>query len=243
MTADLPRFGPTKTFPGDEDSTPLAAVTLSVTVTREQLRAALGIGHMELAGEPPLADLTVKETRREVEGYLAAAAILGSDAELRAAAASFGDELTAELDAAIDRAYTRPNHPKIPQTPHYRDGTVTLQTLDHGEVTIPEPAWCTGHDDELVGYLAEVTHRGRETKAGAVTEAAGYVELLDAQISHAPYLAIQPEPHPVLSIHLSLETRATPGDVRAIAYALRVASLRLDHLDREVQHLRNGGQA
>ncbi|MFG3586599.1 DUF6907 domain-containing protein [Streptomyces sp. NPDC047990] len=239
MTAAVPAFGPTgEQLPCDENSTPFAAVTLSFQVTREQLRAALAIGHAENAGEPPLPDLTVPDTRREIEGYFAGAAVFGSDTELQAVDASLAPDYAAELDAVIDRAYTRPHHPAIPQTPLYRDGTVTLQTLDHGEIVVPEPAWCTGHDNEIVGHLADITHRGRPVKAGAATEAAGYVEILDAAISHAPFLIEQPEPHPVLSIQLSLDTRASTADVRAIAYALRVASLRLDRLDREVRHLR-----
>lgn len=37
--------------------------------------------------------------------------------------------------------------------------TVTINTLDHGPVTIPEPAWCIGaHPDG--GYRADILHAG-----------------------------------------------------------------------------------
>ncbi|MFR0358617.1 DUF6907 domain-containing protein [Streptomyces sediminimaris] len=41
--------------------------------------------------------------------------------------------------------------------------TVTLQTSDHGPVTIPEPAWCTGHTDHQPDtYRVEIGHKGPE---------------------------------------------------------------------------------
>ncbi|MEU1559491.1 hypothetical protein ABZ504_03095 [Streptomyces mirabilis] len=133
--------------------------------------------------------------------------------------------------------------PRVPQSPRYRQGTVILQTEDHGEVTVPEPVWCTGHDDEYVGHLADLTHNGVHVRAGAVTYAHGYLELLDAYISHAPYGELHPEAHPVLSLHLDLDLDATPEDSRKVAQALRVASLRIDRVADEVERLRNGGQA
>lgn len=243
MSADVPAFGPTETFPCDESSTPFAVVTLSVTVTREQLRAALAIGHAELAGEPPLAEPTVTDTRREIEGYLAGAAIFSSDAELQAADASLDADQAAELDAAIDRAYTRRElTPLKTQQPLYRDGTVTLQTLDHGEVVLPEPAWCTGHDADTIGTLDEVTHNGRHVRAGSIGSH-GYVDFLDAFVTHAPYLVQRPEPHPLVSVNLDLNADADPDGVARIAHGLHAAALRLERLAAEAQHLRNGGQA
>ncbi|WP_371588258.1 DUF6907 domain-containing protein [Streptomyces virginiae] len=40
--------------------------------------------------------------------------------------------------------------------------TVTVPTLDHGPITIPEPAWCTGHPDEPAEYRDDVHHTGPE---------------------------------------------------------------------------------
>jgi hypothetical protein len=108
---------------------------------------------------------------------------------------------------------------------------------------VPEPVWCTGHDDEYVGHLADLTHNGPHVRAGTPIWQRGYLELLDAYISHAPYGELHPEAHPLLSLHLDLELDATPEDARKVAQALRVASLRIDRVADEVERLRNGGRA
>jgi len=41
--------------------------------------------------------------------------------------------------------------------------TVTLPTVDHGEITLPEPSWCAGHADHRPdSYRADLTHYGPE---------------------------------------------------------------------------------
>ncbi|MBT2673972.1 hypothetical protein J7E95_24755 [Streptomyces sp. ISL-14] len=40
--------------------------------------------------------------------------------------------------------------------------TVTLPTLDHGDVTLPEPSWCAGHPDPRPQYRTDLTHYGPE---------------------------------------------------------------------------------
>ncbi|MFF7763153.1 DUF6907 domain-containing protein [Streptomyces griseorubiginosus] len=41
--------------------------------------------------------------------------------------------------------------------------TVTLPTEDHGDVTLPEPAWCVGHADHRPeSYRTDLTHYGPE---------------------------------------------------------------------------------
>ncbi|MGW3646674.1 DUF6907 domain-containing protein [Streptomyces sp. NPDC000878] len=37
--------------------------------------------------------------------------------------------------------------------------TVTVPTLDHGEITIPEPAWCAGHEGQPAGCRSDFLHR------------------------------------------------------------------------------------
>jgi hypothetical protein len=42
--------------------------------------------------------------------------------------------------------------------------TVTLPTLDHGDVTLPEPDWCVGHADHRPDtYRTDVCHDGPKT--------------------------------------------------------------------------------
>jgi hypothetical protein len=41
--------------------------------------------------------------------------------------------------------------------------TVTLPTLDAGDITLPEPVWCAGHADHRPDtYRADLTHYGPE---------------------------------------------------------------------------------
>ncbi|MFD3498803.1 DUF6907 domain-containing protein [Streptomyces sp. NPDC058678] len=241
MSTPPPAFGPTDPIPCDDDHEAFATVRLDLVVSREQLRAALAIGHAEQAGQPPLHELDILDVRREVEGYLAAAAVIGTDQE--AATARISPELAAELDAAIDRAYTRREpRPDQPQDPRYGDGTVTLQTLDHGEVTVGEPAWCTGHDDDTVGRFADLTHNGPAITATAVTAEHGQLEVMRGFISHAPHGVQQREPHPTLYVALDLHESFGPEDGRHLTRALRVASTRIDRALAEVARLRGEGR-
>ncbi|PAK25804.1 hypothetical protein CJD44_14345 [Streptomyces sp. alain-838] len=237
MSANPPVFGPTDTIPCDENVTPLAVVAVAITVTREQLRTALAAGHAEMAGQPPLDDISVLDVRREIEGHLAAGAVVAADDETPTVTERLTPEYTAQLDAAIDRAYTTPPLPPI-QQPRYGHGTVTLQTSDQGEITTPEPGWCVGHDDELVGYLADTAHNGPTLEAGVVTTVRGPVTIMQAHLSHAPHLKIRPEPHPVLSVHLSFDGDLGPKDGRNLTRALRVAAARLDRAIADLVHLR-----
>lgn len=103
---------------------------------------------------------------------------------------------------------------------------------------MPEPAWCVGHDDELVGYLADLTHNGPSTTAGAVTARYGRIPVLEANITHAPHADKQREQAPLLSIRVDVDANVAPEDARHIAQALRVAAVRLDRAITGLDHLR-----
>ncbi|MGP4048762.1 DUF6907 domain-containing protein [Streptomyces sp. 2A115] len=242
---DLPVYGPTQILP-DEGITPDVVVRVAYALSREQLATALGIGWAQMGEGRDPASLTVAEIREEVEGILGAAPVAEIDnvmeRDRRRTWSAKHQAVMDQLAAAVDRAYppTRPE-PAV-QDPRYAEGTVILQTGDHGEVTVPEPAWCTGHDGELVGYLADITHNGVHVKASASTWNHGLVEVMDAYISHAPYGELHDEPHPLLALTLDAHLDATPEDARKIAQALRVASLRIDRAADEADRLRGGAQ-
>ncbi|MGW0372444.1 DUF6907 domain-containing protein [Streptomyces coeruleorubidus] len=238
MTTPPPSFGPTEII-GDEEQTPFAIVHLAIALPREQLRAALAIGHAEMAGEPPLPEMSAVDIRREVEGHLGACAVIELDREAASINERLSPELAAELDAAIDRAYIRPEPPQPEgQQPRYGDGVVTLQTIDQGEVVEPEPAWCLGHDDEPVGHFADITHDGRPITAHAVTASHGQIEVAHGYITHAPHGVLQPEPHPVLYIALDLHDSFGPEDGRHVTRALRVAATRFDRALADLARMR-----
>jgi hypothetical protein len=124
------------------------------------------------------------------------------------------------------------------QSPRYRDRTVVLQTIDHGEVTVPEPAWCIGHDDDLVEYLADITHDGPVITADATTTRYGRERIMEARISQAPHGEIRPEPLPLLHVHLDVDATVATEDGRNLTRALRAAAARNDRALDELAHLR-----
>jgi hypothetical protein len=63
------------------------------------------------------------------------------------------------------------------------DRIVTLQTADHGPVTLEEPAWCAGHQDHHPGtYRADLTHYGPEHRLTF-----NGVELFRLMLAQTPY--------------------------------------------------------
>ncbi|AWT42828.1 MULTISPECIES: DUF6907 domain-containing protein [Streptomyces] len=200
-TADLPVYGPTEPF-GDEDNTPAVIVRVAYLLSRAQLETAFGISFAEVDPDRDPESLTPAEVRSEVEGFLAAQGTLAiAEQQERDRLRGLTREQQAvmrRLAAAVERAYP-PGRPAVEppavQAPVYGPGTVTLQTLDCGQITIPEPSWCLGHGGELVGYRADVTHSGRPVAAEA-----GSVEFLVARMSWAPLAERQPEPLPVVDV-------------------------------------------
>ncbi|WP_236238814.1 hypothetical protein [Streptomyces sp. CC228A] len=65
---------------------------------------------------------------------------------------------------------------------------MTVHTLDHGPVTVPEPDWCRGHDQGAPQYRADVTHTGPSLSLTAPSRR-GPVEWLHAVVDAAPYSA------------------------------------------------------
>lgn len=202
---ELPVFGPTDPF-GDGETTPDVIVRVDFLLSREQLVTALGISWAEIAGDRSIESLTVVEARYEIEGYLAVQALHALDEQAeRDRGRVFPPESQRAMQAlaeVVDRAY--PVSVPAPvvrrvQAPVYGDGTVTLQTLDHGEIVVAEPAWCLGHDGETVGHRADITHNGAWTAAGVDVDG-DRVEFLRARISHAPLTELAIEPHPVADV-------------------------------------------
>lgn len=242
----LPTFGPTELQNVHDDTGPaVAIVRVDFALSREELQTALAYGYAESNSMRPIGELSVEEVRAEVEGYVAITGYMQMirHVESERVRRPQGDPVTnAAFDAALDRAYPAPTDPNgsvAMQAPRYGDGTVTLQTLDHGEITVAEPVWCLGHDGETVGHRADITHNGRHVTASAETEN-GTVDILDAHISHAPYAQLQPEPHPVVSVHVDIEEDLTVEDGRQVAHGLHVAGLRLARLVADAGRLQRG---
>lgn len=198
----LPIFGPTEVQNVDDDLGPaVAIVRVDFALSREELQTALAYGYASANQDCPVEDMTAEDVRREVEGHLAFAGYvkLTRHVESERVRSDKDPVRDAAFEAAIDRAYpSSPARPAV-QAPVYGPGTVTLQTLDRGEVVVDEPAWCLGHDGETVGHRADITHNGAWTAAGVDVDG-DRVEFLRARISHAPLTELAIEPHPVADV-------------------------------------------
>jgi len=238
---DLPAYGPTEVF-REEDVTPDVVVRVAFALSREQLMTALSIGFTELIPDRQAEDLTVEETRTEVEGWLHAAAVIELDRYVtQGQLTAYPPEAQPVMDslaAALDRAYPpRRGEPeeRPVQAPRYGDGSVTLTTLDHGEITIAEPEWCTGHDGEQIVQRVDVTHVGATT-AG---EYAG-VEFLPARISWGPFAELRPEPYPLADVDEfpgmdPAQLRELAAEVGLHAGRLYSKANELDRIRREME--------
>lgn len=68
--------------------------------------------------------------------------------------------------------------------------TVTLATLDHGDVTLPEPSWCRGHAGHRPdSYRCDLTHYSEET----VLAHQG-AKVFRVMLTQAPYASQPPDP-------------------------------------------------
>lgn len=64
--------------------------------------------------------------------------------------------------------------------------TVTVDTIDHGPVTLPEPFWCVG-THPAGGYRADITHYGEEIALVVETPCHGPVRALSAALYQGPF--------------------------------------------------------
>ncbi|MEU9183335.1 hypothetical protein AB0D14_01955 [Streptomyces sp. NPDC048484] len=232
--SQLPTFGPTEVFGGVDDLQPaVAVVRVAMALTREQLSTALGIAFAEIAADRTVESLTDAEVRNEIELHLAAQAIHSLDMQMeRDAGRDWPADIRRVLDviaAKADQAYAARVPDRRTQDPVYGDGTVTVDTLDHGRITMSEPAWCMGHDGQPVLHRADVAHTSDQT----VAEYAG-VEFLPAWITWAPFSTRQPEPMGDVDEFPGL----TPEELRDLAAEVGAHSGRLYSKANELDRIR-----
>ena len=119
--------------------------------------------------------------------------------------------------------------------------SITLPTLDHGDVTLPEPAWCAGHT-----HHDPNTARADLMHAGPTIECAQFGHtLLTAQLVQSPYATFS-DPHlggptPGVSVYppgLTLD----PTDLYCLAVALDSYADRLRDLGDQLTALTAGGE-
>lgn len=113
---------------------------------------------------------------------------------------------------------------------------VDVTVMETRIVPIPDPDWCVDPHDGAQ-YFTDLTHNG-----APITAALDGVSYLTAHLSHAPYLASQSEPHPVVAVILDLHADFDAADIPALTRSLRGAADQLDQLAAEALRLRGGGQ-
>lgn len=115
--------------------------------------------------------------------------------------------------------------------------TVTLATLDHGDVTLPEPNWCAGHTGHLPVHRVDLHHAGTEHHLSHRG-----VSLWTACLVQYPY-ATDVAPR---SVHLHVAPAAVEGwtldvdGVQALAAATTEHAQLLRFLARHLAHAAAG---
>ncbi|MER6484091.1 hypothetical protein ABT264_11185 [Streptomyces virginiae] len=113
--------------------------------------------------------------------------------------------------------------------------TVTVHTLDHGPITIPEPAWCLGHPDEPADYRADVHHTGPEYLVDHDARA-----VLAAELVEFPYGETPVPPSVYVAISVPSVTLDPPG-LEGLAEVLVERATELRRLALRLAVLRAGG--
>jgi len=112
---------------------------------------------------------------------------------------------------------------------------VTVPTLDHGLVSVPEPTWCTGHRGRPPGFRVDLTHTGREHALEF-----GDGQLSVAVLSQTPYASTD---SPDVCLYVEQPAAAytlDPAGAERLAAAYANAAARLRFLARELAAARGG---
>lgn len=64
--------------------------------------------------------------------------------------------------------------------------TVTVETGDHGDVTMPEPLWCAG-DHTSEGYREDIEHRSEDVTLTVPTPCCGEQKLTTLTLVQRPF--------------------------------------------------------
>ncbi|MFF9687285.1 DUF6907 domain-containing protein [Streptomyces sp. NPDC014623] len=115
--------------------------------------------------------------------------------------------------------------------------TVTVPTVDQGNVTITEPSWCTGHEGQVPHLLSDTGHIGAPHRAKFDGE-----ELAFAALSQDPF-AVKSDRG--VGVHVEMGALAcslSPSELDDLAVVLVNYAGTLRHLARQLSALRAGGE-
>lgn len=130
--------------------------------------------------------------------------------------------------------------------------TVTVPTRDHGPVTVGEPDWCTGSEEEHQpgGYRVDITHASPDHEFTTSTNH-GTVVVLRACFEQRPFTERPPGHVPFVNVemdgdwypHGSDDLRRLSGSLTAHADRLRELADRLDGLTNAFDAAQGGTPA
>jgi hypothetical protein len=113
---------------------------------------------------------------------------------------------------------------------------VTVDTVQHGPLTIPEPAWCRGHAGDPVQFFTDLSHRGPEH---ALTF--GDLRIGGFMLAQFPYSARSAR-HVVGNVWWDIDgISLSPDELDALAAALVEHAAQLRAFARELAVVLAGG--
>ncbi|MGW3931571.1 DUF6907 domain-containing protein [Streptomyces microflavus] len=115
--------------------------------------------------------------------------------------------------------------------------TVTVRTLDQGDVTIPEPAWCAGHEDKPPQLLSDTGHIGSPHRAEFDGE-----ELAFAALVQDPFVLHSDRSIGALVEMGGLTRSLSPAELDEVAARLVDYAGTLRRLARQLSALKAGEQ-
>lgn len=108
--------------------------------------------------------------------------------------------------------------------------TVTVYTVDHGDVTIPEPAWCV-EEHTFESYREDIQHTGPELELEVPVEG-GVVPVFTAAIVKRPFSPS--DPRTLVQLEVDEWRSFDPAGLDALAAALVEHAATLRRLAREL---------
>lgn len=120
--------------------------------------------------------------------------------------------------------------------------TVTLVTEDHGNVTLPEPSWCSGHaHHDPESARADIIHAGPATELAFLG-----IEVFAAQLAQSPCATIPTSPllggrTTGVSVH-PLGRTLNPTELYSFAAALDRYADQLRDLADQLHTILTGGE-
>ncbi|WP_055612830.1 DUF6907 domain-containing protein [Streptomyces phaeochromogenes] len=184
-----PVYGPTGLQNAHDDQPePYVTVRVDYRVSRFELFAALAAGYATSNEMQDPDGMTVQQIRYDVEAQLSLMSWRDMEDLVESVAGQIEQgehpEQMQALKRAMDRAY--PVAP-APVRPSRTGGdTVTVDTVDHGPVTLDEPFWCLGvHPAEA--YREDIVHEGEESPLLVDTACHGQVRIAVASLVQRPF--------------------------------------------------------